>query len=99
MWISHILHERFSICCVKSSNEYNSFDAMAKQTPYRYSADAKEIIRNVHDFCKLETESDEGTGINNDRGQQKYNRVDNETRQGKRTETTAYMYQNVKGST
>ena len=25
---------------------------MAKQTPYRYSADAKEIIRNTHDFCK-----------------------------------------------
>ena len=27
---------------------------MAKQTPYRYSADAKEIIRNTHDFCKRE---------------------------------------------
>ena len=25
---------------------------MAKQTPYRYSADAKEIIRNTHYFCK-----------------------------------------------
>ena len=29
---------------------------MAKQTPYRYSADAKEIIRNTHDFCKREKE-------------------------------------------
>ena len=27
---------------------------MAKQTPYRYSADAKEIIRNTPDFCKRE---------------------------------------------
>ena len=25
---------------------------MAKQTPYRYSADAKEIIQNTHAFCK-----------------------------------------------
>ena len=33
-----------------------SFDAMAKRTPYRYSADAKEIIRNTHDFCKREKE-------------------------------------------
>ena len=29
---------------------------MAKQTPYRYSEDAKEIIRNTHDFCKREKE-------------------------------------------
>ena len=29
---------------------------MAKQTPYRYSADAKEIIRKTHDFCKREKE-------------------------------------------
>ena len=29
---------------------------MAKQTPYRFSADAKEIIRNTHDFCKREKE-------------------------------------------
>ena len=29
---------------------------MAKQTPYRYSADAKEIIQNTHDFCKREKE-------------------------------------------
>ena len=29
---------------------------MAKQTPYRYSADAKEIIRNTHDFFKREKE-------------------------------------------
>ena len=29
---------------------------MAKQTPYRYSADAKEIIRNSHDCCKRENE-------------------------------------------
>ena len=33
-----------------------SFDAMAKHTPYRYSADAKEVIRNTHDFCKREKE-------------------------------------------
>ena len=38
------------------ANESISFDAMAKQTPYRYSADAKEIIRNVHNFCKQEKE-------------------------------------------
>ena len=29
---------------------------MAKQTPYRYSAYAKEIIRNTHGFCKREKE-------------------------------------------
>ena len=29
---------------------------MAKQTPYRYSADAKEIIQNTHNFCKREKE-------------------------------------------
>ena len=29
---------------------------MPKQTPYRYSADAKEIIRNTHDFRKREKE-------------------------------------------
>ena len=29
---------------------------MAKQTPYRYSADAKEIIQNTHDFFKREKE-------------------------------------------
>ena len=29
---------------------------MAKQTPYRYSADAKEIIQNTHDFCMREKE-------------------------------------------
>ena len=28
---------------------------MAKQT-YRYSADAKQIIQNTHDFCKREKE-------------------------------------------
>ena len=38
------------------ANESISFDAMAKQTPYRYSADAKEIIRSVHNFCKQEKE-------------------------------------------
>ena len=36
--------------------EYISFDAMAKQTPYRYSAGAKDIIENVFDFCKREKE-------------------------------------------
>ena len=29
---------------------------MAKQTPYQYSADAKDVIRNVHVFCKREKE-------------------------------------------
>ena len=29
---------------------------MAKQTPYSYSADAREIIQNTHDFCKRENE-------------------------------------------
>ena len=29
---------------------------MAKQAPYRYSADVNEIIRNTHDFCKREKE-------------------------------------------
>ena len=33
-----------------------SFDVMVKQTSYRYSADAKEIIQNTHDFCKREKE-------------------------------------------
>ena len=27
---------------------------MGKQTPYRYSAYVKEIIRNTHDLCKRE---------------------------------------------
>ena len=27
---------------------------MAKQKPYRYRADAKEINQNTHDFCKRE---------------------------------------------
>ena len=30
---------------------------MAKQTPYQYSTDAKEIVRNVFEFCKQEKES------------------------------------------
>ena len=29
---------------------------MAKTTPYRYSADAKEIIQNSHEFCKRDKE-------------------------------------------
>ena len=33
-----------------------SFEVLAKQTPYRYSADAEEIIQNAHDFCKREKE-------------------------------------------
>ena len=35
---------------------FSSFDVMAKQTPYSYSAYAKEIIQNTHDFCKREKE-------------------------------------------
>ena len=38
------------------ANKSISFDAMAKQTTYQYSADAKEIIRIVHYFCKQEKE-------------------------------------------
>ena len=30
---------------------------MAKKTPYRYSADAKEIIKKPHDFCTREKEN------------------------------------------
>ena len=37
---------------------------MAKQTPYRYSADAKEIIRNTHDFCKREKEDGHKISLN-----------------------------------
>ena len=36
--------------------DFFSFDAMAKQTPYRDGADAKELIRNTNDFCKREKE-------------------------------------------
>ena len=50
------LHGGFSKCRVFGSNEYISFNVMAKQTPYRYSADAKDVLRNVYDFCKREKE-------------------------------------------
>ena len=72
---------------------------MAKQTPYRYSADAKEIIRNTHDFCKWEKEGGlkislkvkERASINSKRSKQKNDRAGNATRQGDRTETTSYQ--------
>ena len=68
---------------------------MAKQTPYSYRVDAKEIIQNTHNFCKREkediTESGERKSINSNRSQQKYDRAGNATRQGDRTETTAYQ--------
>ena len=71
---------------------------MAKQTPYRYSADAKEIIRKTHDICKREKEdglkislNQERKSINSKMTQQKYDRAGNATRQGDRTETTAYQ--------
>ena len=64
---------------------------MAKQTPYRYSADAKEIFRNTHDFYKREKEDGQRKSINSNRGQQKYGRAGNATFQGDRTETTAYQ--------
>ena len=35
-----------------------SFDAMAKQTPFRYSADAEEVIQNTHGVCKQKKEED-----------------------------------------
>ena len=37
---------------------------MAKQTPYRYSADSKEIIQNTHDFCKREKEDGLNISLN-----------------------------------
>ena len=69
---------------------------MAKQTPYHYNADAKEIIQNTHDFCKREKEdglkiSGDRKSINSNRSQQKYDRAGNATRQGDRTEATAYQ--------
>ena len=73
---------------------------MAKQIPYRYSADAKEIIQNTHDFCKREKDDElkislnqagERKSINSNRSQQKYDRAGNATRQGDRIETTAYQ--------
>ena len=71
---------------------------MAKQTPYRYSANAKEIIRNTHDFCKREKEDGLKILLNqvkerasSNRSQQKYDRAGNATRQGDRAETTAYQ--------
>ena len=71
---------------------------MAKQSPYRYSADAKEIIQNTHDFCKREKEdglkislNQVKESINSNRSQQKYDRAFNATRQGDRTETTVYQ--------
>ena len=68
---------------------------MAKQTPYSYRADAKEIIQNTHDFCKREkediTESGERKSINSNRSQLKYDRASNAMRQGDKTEITAYQ--------
>ena len=71
---------------------------MAKQSPYRYSADAKEIIQNTHDFCKQEKEdglkislNQVKESVNSNRSQQKYDRAVNATRQGDRTETTVYQ--------
>ena len=37
---------------------------MAKRTPYPYSADAKEIIQNTHDFCKREKEDGLNISLN-----------------------------------
>ena len=38
------------------ANESVSFDVMVKRTRYGYSPDAKEINRNIHNFCKQEWE-------------------------------------------
>ena len=46
-----------------------SFDVIAKQTPYRYSADAKEIIQIPHDFCKREKE--DGLKISQNQGKER----------------------------
>ena len=70
-----------------------------KQTPYRYSADATEIIRNTHDFCKREKEDGLKISVNqvkeraskSNRAQQKYDRAGNATRKCDITETTAYQ--------
>ena len=37
---------------------------MATQTPYRYSADAKEFIQNTHNFCKREKEDGPKRSLN-----------------------------------
>ena len=68
------------------------FHSTPWQTPFRYSTDAKEVIRNTHCFCKRQiTESGERKSINSNRGQQKYDIAGNATRQGDRTEPTAYQ--------
>ena len=71
---------------------------MAKQTRYRYSANAKEIIQNTHDFCKREKKDGLNISLNQVKERasiatgvsKKYDRAGNVTRQGDRTETTAY---------
>ena len=50
------------------NNIFFSFDVMAKQTPYRYSADAKEVIQNTHDFCKREKEDGLKISLNQVKG-------------------------------
>ena len=40
-----------------SSNRKDRLCGMALQTPFRYTTDAKEIVRNVYEFCKREKES------------------------------------------
>ena len=69
---------------------------MAKQTPFRYSADVKKVIRNTHVFASGRrkagiTESGERKSINSNRGQQKYDTAGNAARQCDRTEPTAYQ--------
>ena len=65
---------------------------MAKQTPYCYSADAKEIVQNTHDFCKREKEDGLKISLNQVKlTKLKYDRAGNATRQGDKTETTAYQ--------
>ena len=51
-----VFYAKASIWCVFDSNESVSFDAIAKQTTYRYSAISEDIILSVHNFCKCEKE-------------------------------------------
>ena len=72
---------------------------MAKKTPYRYCADAKEIIQNTLDFCKREKEDRLKISLNQVKERaptatgvsKKYDRAGNATRHGDRTETKAYQ--------
>ena len=67
---------------------------MAKQTPYRFSADAIEIFQNTHDFCKREKEN--GLKISMNQAKERALTATEVSksmarRKGDRTETAAYQ--------